>query len=73
VGTGYVRPHPGLLPQEKGNRRQSQSSPMIPVDGWPMAQGRRADQKQNRKISMNLNRAVNVVNSQTIDGRRRVD
>jgi hypothetical protein len=28
-----VRPHPGPLPQERENHRQSQSQPMVPVDG----------------------------------------
>ena len=40
AGRGYVRPHPGPLPQERGNRRQSQSQPMVPVGGRFMGRGK---------------------------------
>ena len=60
AGRGYVRPHPGPLPQERGNRGQSQSQPAIPAVGGSTAPEQGAlnfkIQKSNFKESSNINR-----------------
>jgi cbb3-type cytochrome oxidase maturation protein len=43
-----VPPHPGPLPWERGNRRQSQSDPMIPAAGGSTIQGK--DQGEGGRV-----------------------